>query len=63
MLSSSKRNTCLMIAKGELKEKDLLEPLTTEEKQEVNYYKEIIERRKKLGLYDLIDAMTVECDD
>lgn len=63
MLSSSKRNTCLMIAKGELEEKDLLEPLTTEEKQEVNYYKEIIERRKELGLYDLIDAMTVECDD
>jgi hypothetical protein len=52
-----------MIAKGELEEKDLLEPLTTEEKQEVNYYKEIIERRKELGLYDLIDAMTVECDD
>ena len=60
MLSSSERNTCLMIAKDEISEKDLLEPLTTEEKELIKYYKEIIERRKELGLYDLIDAMCID---
>ena len=60
MLTTSEKNTCLMIAKGELREKDLNKPLTKEQKALIKFNKQIIKERKKLGLYDLIDAMSVE---
>ena len=60
MLTTSEKNTCLMIAKGEIKEKDLRKTLTSEQKKWIEIYKEIIDVRKKDKLEDLVNSMSVE---
>ena len=56
-MSSSDKVLCWRIAMGEEKEKDLKEPLTQEEKELVQEYKEDIDFYKKEGLEDFLDAV------
>ncbi len=60
MLTTSQRNTCLMIARGDLKEEDLKRPLSKEENEDVEFTKEIIDYYREAGLKDLVDAMCVD---
>ena len=62
MLSLSQKNTCLLIALGKMRIKDLKRKLTSEEKQEIKDLKEIIRSRRKLGLNDFVNAMCVNYD-
>ena len=60
MLTTSQRNTCLMIARGDIKEEDLNRTLTKEENEDVEFTKEIIDYYREAGLDDLVDAMCVD---
>ena len=60
MLTTSQRNTCLMIARGDMKEEDLDRKLTEEEKEKIKFTKEIIDYYRDAGLDDLVDAMCVD---
>ncbi len=60
MLTTSQWNTCLMIARGDLKEKDLKRPLSKEEKEIIKWHKKVFKERIKLGLKDFVDALCVD---
>ena len=60
MLTTSQRNTCLMIARGDIKEEDLNRTLTKEENEDIEFTKEIIDYYREAGLDDLVDAMCVD---
>ena len=60
MLTTSQRNTCLMISRGDIKEEDLNRKLTKEEKDEIKFTKETIDYYREAGLDDLVDAMCVD---
>ena len=62
MLDHHKRNICLRIARGDIKEEDVKEKITKEMRITIEYTKKIIEIHRKNGREDLIKAMCVDGD-
>lgn len=62
MLDHHKRNLCLRIARGDIKEEDVKEKITKEMKKKIEMDKKLIEIHRKNGREDLIRAMSVDWD-
>ncbi len=62
MLDHHKRNICLRIARGDIKEEDVKEKITKEMKKKIEMDKKLIEIHRKNGREDLIRAMSVDWD-
>ena len=62
MLDHHKRNLCLRIARGDIKEEDVGRKLTKEEKKEIEIAKKLIEIHRKNGREDIVKAMCVDWD-
>ena len=59
-MTSAERNYVLQIAKGEVDEKDLDEPLTEEMKEELEFEREMMAIRKKNGYGELNDSLCID---
>ena len=62
MLDHHKRNLCLRIARGDIKEEDVKEKITKEMKKKIEMDKKLIEIHRKNGREDLIRTMSVDWD-
>ena len=62
MLDHHKRNLCLRIARGDIKEEDVKEKITKEMRKRIEFDKKLIEIHRKNGREDLIRAMSVDWD-
>ena len=62
MLDHHKRNICLRIARGDIKEEDVKEKITKEMKKKIEMDKKLIEIHRKNGREDIVKAMCVDWD-
>ncbi len=62
MLDHHKRNICLRIARGDIKEEDVKIKITKEMKKRIEFDKKLIEIHRKNGREDLVKAMSVDWD-
>lgn len=62
MLDHHKRNLCLRIARGDIKEEDVKEKITKEMKKKIEMDKKLIEIHRKNGREDIVKAMCVDWD-
>ena len=62
MLDHHKRNICLRIARGDIKEEDVKIKITKEMKKRIEFDKKLIEIHRKNGREDIVKAMCVDWD-